>query len=75
MEFFGNSGGGGRSRALMLGIPAVLVSIVGIVLVCLAEFGVAKNLEDRYLFEAEQSSKEKERLIVDLQREMRILRV
>lgn len=73
MEIFGNSGG--RDRSLMLGLPAVLVSIIGVVLVCVAEFGVAKNLEERYLFEAEQSIKEKQRLVTELQREMRIRQV
>jgi len=75
MEIFGNSGSGGRSQALMLGVPAVLVSVIGVVLLCVAEFGVAKNLEQRYRLEAEKSSDEKKRLIVDLKRDMRIQRV
>ena len=72
MEIFGSVG---RNRSLMLGLPAVLVSVLGIVLVCVAEFGVAKNLEERYLFEAEQSIEEKQRLVTELQREMRIRQV
>ena len=59
----------------MLGLPAVVVSVIGIILVCVAEFGVAKNLEKRYLFEAEQSIDEKQRLVTELQREIRIRRV
>ena len=75
MEFFGNRGDGGRSQALMLGMPAVVVSIIGVVLLCLAEFGVAENLEERYLSEVEKSTKEKQRLAVDLNRELKMLRV
>ena len=65
----------GRNRSFMLGLPAVLVSIIGIVLVCVAEFGVAKNLEERYLFEAEQSIEDKQQLVTELQRELRIRQV
>ena len=73
---FGNSRGqGGRSRALMLGLPAVLVAVIGVALICTAEFGVAKNLEERYLSEAEKSTKEKRRLVDELRRELRIRRV
>lgn len=69
MDIFGN---GGRSQSLMLGLPAVLVSLIGIILVCVAEFGVAKNLEERYLFKAEKSIEDKLRLVGELQQEMRI---
>ena len=73
---FGNSRGQGvRSRALMLGLPAVLVAVIGVALICTAEFGVAKNLEERYLSEAEKSTKEKRRLVDELRRELRIRRV
>jgi len=75
MDIFGNRGRGGRRQALMLGLPAVVVSVLGIALVCTAEFGVAKDLEERYLFEAEKSTKEKQRLTVDLRRELRMLTV
>ena len=72
MEIFGAFG---RNRSLMLGLPAVLVCVIGIILVCVAEFGVAKNLEERYLFQAEQSIGEKQRLQRELQRELRIRQV
>jgi len=75
MEIFGNSGSGGRSQALMLGIPAVLVSVIGVALVLTAEFGVAKNLEERYLTDVEESNQEKKRLVGELRRDLRILNV
>jgi len=75
MEIFGRRGDGGSRQALMAGMPAVVVSILGVVLLCLAEFGMAKNLEERYLTEAEKSNKEKRRLVADLRRELRMLKV
>ena len=75
MEIFGGRGDGGRSQALMLGVPAVVVSILGVLLLCVAEFGMAESLEERYINEAEKSTKEKQRLILDLRRELRMLKV
>lgn len=65
----------GRSRAFLLGLPAILVSIFGIAVLCWAEFGVAKNLEEYYLTESERSAKEKQRLAVELRRIIRMKQV
>ena len=62
----------GRSRALLLGIPAVLFSTLGVVFLLWAKFGLAGSLEDRYKTKLEKSSKEKTRLVEKLRREVRM---
>ncbi len=75
MSMFGNRGRGGRAQAFMFGLPAVVVSIVGVVLLGMAEFGATKDLEEHYLFQAEKSTKEKQRLVGELRRDLRMLKV
>jgi len=79
-ELFSSPGGmigslwseSGRSRALLMGIPALLLSLLGVTLLLWARFGIADSLEDRYKAQLEKSSKEKVRLIDTLRREVRM---
>ena len=64
-----------RSRALLLGLPALVFAVVGVSVLLWAKFGVADSLEDRYLVQLEKSSKEKSRLKDELRLEERILQV
>lgn len=64
-----------RTRAFLLGIPALFIAFFGVGILTWAEFGVAKNLEEFYLSEVEKSSKEKNRLNSELRREIRMLQV
>ena len=54
----------GRSRALLLGFPAILIGLLGILIFALASF--AKNdLEASYLAALERVSEEKEKIEID----------
>ncbi|MDG1873289.1 MAG: tetratricopeptide repeat protein [Mariniblastus sp.] len=64
--------GSARGRSLLLGLPAVLVACLGVALLCWAEFGVAKTMEQHYLAEVEKSNKEKKRLKKDMDQEIRM---
>jgi tetratricopeptide (TPR) repeat protein len=61
-----------RSRALLLGIPAILLSSLGVIFLLWAKFGLAGTLEDRYKANLEKSSKEKLELVDTLRREVRM---
>ena len=64
-----------RTRAFLLGIPAVFIAIFGVAILSWAELGMADNMEEYYLAEVEKSSDEKKRLNAELRREFRMLRV
>ena len=81
VEFFTSDGGAigslwresGRSRALLLGLPAILCAVVGVIVVLWAQFGMADSLEDWYKGRAETSKTAKEELAQELQREAKML--
>ena len=52
----------GRSRALLLGIPAIVLSGLGVISLLWANFAMADSLEDRYKTKLEKSRAEKRRL-------------
>ncbi len=64
----------GRGRALLLGLPAVVLAVVGVALLVWAEFGMSASLEDHYKAKAEKSAAEKNRLADDLRQELSMVR-
>ncbi len=64
----------GRARSLMLGLPALLIAVLGVSALCWAQFGLASNLEKRYKIAAEDSGTNKDKIRQNLGTEMRMLR-
>lgn len=62
----------GRGRALMLGLPAVLVAVIGVGLVSYSAFGNQSALENQYNTWAEKAGDEKTRLFNELSSEKRL---
>ena len=58
----------GRSRALLLGFPAFIVSLIGVLVIGLAQFA-KKDMEAGYVGVLERVVEEKERLEIELQDE------
>lgn len=63
-----------RSKALKLGLPSVLIAIIGIGMLSWAKYGLAGSLEKTYRDRAEKSATEKRRVHGDLTRELTTLR-
>lgn len=63
-----------RSRALWLGLPAMVLAIVGVSLLLWAKYGMSATLENRYLVQVEKSGLEKRRVAKDLSTELRMIR-
>ena len=63
-----------HNRALLLGLPSILLGSLGVVILLWAKFGIANSLENRYLAQLEDSAEEKSRLVVELNRDLRMLR-
>ena len=61
-----------RSRAMMLGLPAVFVGLLGFSMIAWAYFGNASNLEANYNLLAEQANDQKVRLLSELQTEQKL---
>ena len=61
-----------RSRAMMLGLPAVFVGLLGLSMLVWAEFGNADNLESNYNSLAEKANDRKLRLLSEIQTEQRL---
>jgi tetratricopeptide (TPR) repeat protein len=62
-----------QSRALLLGLPSILIAVLGVGTLCLSQMVVAKSLEERYRSEVEKSSEEKQELVDELRLEARML--
>lgn len=73
---FGDNGflgtGAGRSRSLMLGLPAVVFALTGVVLLVFAQVSLDKSLEPLYQGRLAASSMEKVRLAEELQLEIKL---
>lgn len=65
----------GRSRSLMLGLPAVFLAVIGVSFLLWANYGLAGSLEDRYKAKLEESADAKSRLVDVLRQEVRMLKV
>ena len=63
-----------RGKALWLGLPSILLAVLGLALLCWAQFGMAGSLEDGYRSRAEKSSEKRKALKKELDRELRMLR-
>ncbi|MEM7457586.1 MAG: hypothetical protein AAF456_24870, partial [Planctomycetota bacterium] len=63
----------GGSRALMFGLPAVLVAVFGVSAVCWAEFFSRDNLEDKYSALAEACTEDKIKLLAEINNERRLM--
>ncbi len=61
-----------RGRAMMLGLPAVLVALFGIGVLSWAEFGNKKTLISSYNSRAEKAAEEKNRLIKEINTERKM---
>lgn len=62
----------GKSRALLLGLPAFVFALIGVSVLFWAEYGMSASLENRYQAEAEKSALEKKRLRDELAQEVRM---
>lgn len=61
-----------RNKALMLGLPAVLFALGGLVLLTFAQFSVANTLESTYRARLEESSAAKKKYAEELEQEVRM---
>jgi hypothetical protein len=64
-----------RGRAFWLGLPAILVAVLGVSALCWAQFGFASSLEDRYQTASQDMKQERDRLKKTLMEESRMIRV
>ena len=58
----------------MLGLPALVIAVLGVSALCWAQFGLASSLEKRYKIAAEDSGTSKDKIRQSLGTEMRMLR-
>ena len=59
-----------RSRSLLLGLPAVLFALSGVLLLAFAQFGLANKLEGQYRSRLEESTERRKELNAELKRIM-----
>ena len=64
----------GRSRSLLLGFPAFVVSLIGALVIGMAQFAKS-DMEAGYVAVLERVVEEKERLAIELQEEVRVTSV
>lgn len=64
-----------RGRGFLMGVPALLVAIIGIASLMFASFGAADSLVDRYNMEVTKTRKEKGDIVQKLLVEMRSIEV
>lgn len=62
----------GRNRSLLLGLPSLLFSIAGVLLLMFAQFGLANKLEGQYQARLEQTAERRLELSRELQRVVRM---
>ncbi|MEM9942628.1 MAG: hypothetical protein AAF939_13775, partial [Planctomycetota bacterium] len=61
-----------RGKAMLLGLPAIILAILGLILLMIANFGISDSLEGTYLAREEISAKNKVDLIRELEQEARM---
>ncbi len=68
------SSGSRRGRALMLGIPAIMVAAIGVAAIYSAKYGMSRGLEQWYKKNVEDSERQKTKLAQELMTEIQIIR-